>query len=350
MENILVTGGCGFIGSHVVLGLLERGFSVIVLDSNVNSKNSVIENIRKILISKGTFSNLSLHFIRGDIRDENLLEKIFEDYSKKGARISSVIHLAGLKSIKDSFENPFDYWDNNVLGSLSLLKTMIKFKCFNFVFSSSATVYGNPKSIPIFEEDQKNPINPYGQTKLAVENILNNLYQRYKKDLNIMILRYFNPIGAHNSGLIGENIKNGSDNIFPSILEVALNKKNYLKVFGNNWPTSDGTTVRDFIHVMDLAEAHILTLIFLKSKKSYMRVLNIGTGSPFSILELIKTFENSNKIDIPYKYFARRSGDTPVLLANCDLAKKTLNWEAKRNLSDMCKDGWNFAKQKYSNF
>ena len=344
MENILVTGGCGFIGSHVALGLLEKGFKVTVIDSNINSSSTTIDKIKKI--ASNSFN--SIEFIKGDIRNDIALENIFKEFIRKGSEIKAVIHLAGLKSVKESIKKPIEYWDNNVLGSLSLFRTMIKFKCFNIIFSSSATVYGNPKSIPIFEANEKNPINTYGETKLTIEKILRDLHS--VNNFNVILLRYFNPIGAHYSGLIGENLNDISDNIFPNILQVALNKQSYLKIFGNSWPTSDGTAVRDFIHVMDLADAHIKALNYLKDKDSFLLALNIGTSYPCSILELIETFENINKVKIPYKFFEKRSGDAPFLLANCSLAKNTINWETKKNLNDMCKDGWNYAKQNFNDF
>ena len=345
MENILVTGGCGFIGSHVVLGLLKKGYGVIVLDSNINSTERVIDKIKFLSSLDQLNFQRQFTFIRGDIRNQNLLEKIFNFNLVRGKRVTSVVHLAGLKSVKDSLINPIDYWDNNVLGSLTLFKVMIKYACFKLVFSSSATVYGNPIDIPIYENSKTEPINPYGQTKLTVENIMKDLFAKFSNDFKIIILRYFNPIGAHYSGLIGENYNLSSDNIFPNIVKVALRKDSYLKIFGNNWPTKDGTTIRDFIHVMDLADAHISAIDFLNSNKPNLTTLNLGTGQKTTILDLIRTFENENKIKIPIKYFEKRPGDTPVLLANGNLAKKILNWEVRNNLSDMCKDGWNFAKK-----
>ena len=350
MDYILVTGGCGFIGSHVVLGLLEKGYYVIVLDSNINSSRNIIEKIKKLYVKNNSINTNKLDFIQGDVRNKNLLESIFENYLKNKSKINYVIHLAGLKSVKNSILNPLEYWENNVIGSLSLLKVMIKYGCFNLVFSSSATVYGNSKSIPIFEKNIRSPINPYGRTKLTVEEILKDLSHKYSKDFKIIILRYFNPIGAHYSGLIGENLNFSSDNIFPNILKVALKKKVFLKIFGNNWPTPDGTTIRDFIHIMDLAQGHISAMQFLKNNEPCFLTINLGSESETSILQLIKTFENISQTKIQYKYFDRRPGDTPILLANCTLAKKILNWKASRNLEDMCKDGWNFAKNNFNNF
>lgn len=347
MDNIFVTGGCGFVGSHVVFGLLKKGYKVTVLDSNINSSCSVIKKIKNLYSLHNKDNLCKLNFIKGDIRDEKLLQTIFEENIRNKEKINYVIHLAGLKSVKDSIINPLSYWENNVYGSISLFKTMIKYSCFNIVFSSSATVYGEPKSIPIFENSEKMPINTYGHTKLTIENIIKDLFVKYNNDFRAIILRYFNPIGAHASGLIGENINYSSDNIFPNILKVALKKNEYLKIFGNDWPTSDGTTMRDYIHVMDLADGHISALSFLKNKEPCFLTLNLGTGSKYSILELIKTFEYSNKIKIPYKYLDKRTGDTPVLLANCDLAKKILNWQAYKKLNEMCKDGWNFAKNNF---
>ena len=252
--------------------------------------------------------------------------------------------MAGLKSVKESLINPVEYWNNNVSGSLSLFEVMLKNSCFNLVFSNSATVYGNPKEIPILENSFTNPINTYGKTKLTVENIINDLANKYFEELNIIILRYFNPIGAHFSGLIGENYNFSSGNIFPNILRVALKKEKYLKIFGNDWQTCDGTAIRDFIHIMDLAEGHISAIEFLKNNSHVSLTLNLGSGVKTSILDLIKNFENENHVEIPFKYFEKRPGDTPILLANCKLAENTIDWKVERDLAEMCKDGWNFAK------
>ena len=342
MDTILVTGGCGFIGSHVVLGLIKRRYNVIILDSNINSSKLVIEHLNNVSRINSYEGNIS--FIKGDIRDEVLLEKIFCENLLKDSAINAVIHLAGLKSVKKSFDNKNEYWDVNVKGSISLLNTMIKYGCFKLVFSSSATVYGNPISIPIFEDFETKPINPYGQSKLKVENIIKDLFANNNTKLKVVILRYFNPIGAHNSGMIGENYNFSSENFFPNIINVALGKKKYLQIFGNDWPTHDGTVIRDFIHIMDLADGHISAMNFLERAEPQFLKINLGTGIKTSILELVSAFEIVNKVKIPYKFCNKRLGDTPFLLANVNLAKEILHWQSKRSVIDMCRDGWNYAK------
>ena len=345
MENIFVTGGCGYIGSHVALSLLKKGYNVSIFDSNINSSRNIVKKIEILSYANKKIKIGKLSFYKGDIRNKFSLEKVFSENSRKGSEFNAVIHLAGLKSVKESINYPLEYWDNNVNGSINLFNTMLKYDCLNLVFSSSATVYGHPKSTPILEDFETQPINPYGDTKLKVENIIKEKFCKNTNQLKAIILRYFNPIGAHYSGLIGEQWKYCSDNLFPNILKVALRRKKFLKVYGSNWPTIDGTTVRDFIHVMDLADGHVAALNYLKEKKAHYLILNLGTGKETSILELIKNFESINKIDIPLKFMDPREGDTPILLADSKLARKILNWHSTKNLSDMCKDGWKFAKQ-----
>ncbi len=345
MNNILVTGGCGFIGSHVALGLLNKGYNVTILDSNINSSENSIDRISYLNLSNNSIAKGKIFFFKGDIRDIDLLEKIFCENIKKNSPINAVIHLAGLKSVKNSFDNPLLYWDVNVRGSIALFNAMIKYGCFNLVFSSSATVYGNPISIPIFEYFETKPINPYGKSKLKVENIIKSLFQRHKLEFRAIILRYFNPLGAHYSGNIGENYNLLSENIFPKIINVALGKSKYLKIFGNDWPTHDGTAIRDFIHIMDLADGHIKAIDYLRNSEPKCLTLNLGTGVKTSLLELISSFELANSISIPYKFCKKRVGDTPILLADNTLAGKVLNWYPKKSVIDMCRDGWNFAKK-----
>ena len=345
MENILVTGGCGYIGSHVTLSLLKKGFNVSIIDSNVNSSRNILKKIEVLSYENKNLKIGKLSFYKGDMRNKHFLEKVFSKNLRKGNEFNAVIHLAGLKSVKESINYPKEYWDNNVNGSINLFNTMLKYNCFNLVFSSSATVYGHPKLTPILESFETQPINPYGQTKLKVENIIKEQFCNNQNKLKVIILRYFNPIGAHYSGMIGEQWKYCSDNLFPNILKVALRRKKFLKVYGRNWPTTDGTTVRDYIHVMDLAEGHVAALNYMKEKKSHFLILNLGTGKGTSILELIKNFESINKIKIHLKYMGPREGDTPILLADSNLARKILNWHSEKNLADMCKDGWKFASK-----
>ena len=262
------------------------------------------------------------------------------------APITSVIHFAGLKSVKESNLKPLEYWDVNVSGSINLLKIMDKYNCRNIVFSSSATIYGSNKEQNSFKEDSNiNPINTYGETKASVEKILNYLHFSNPEKWNIACLRYFNPIGAHPSGLIGESPLEEPENLFPYICQVASGKRKILKIFGNDWPTKDGTCIRDFIHVMDLVDAHICALENLYKGKNKLINLNIGTGKGTSVLELISTFEEVNKIKIPFIIQGRRDGDSAYVVADNSLSQEILNWQTKRSLLDMCRDGWNWQKK-----
>ena len=343
MKNILVTGGCGYIGSHVSLELLNLGHNVIIFDSNINSSESVIKKIRNLSLKFSSGNPGKLQFVKGDIRDKDLLEKVFIDNSLNESPINAVIHLAGLKSVKKSFDKPFLYWDVNVRGSIALFNIMIKHKCFILVFSSSATVYGNPRSVPIFENFETKPINPYGESKLKVEKLIKELFSEYSESLRVGILRYFNPIGAHESGELGEKYDSMSENIFPNLINVALGKFKYLRIFGKDYPTYDGTAIRDFIHIMDSASGHIAALNYLLDSEPKCITLNLGTGKETSILDLISSFKLATSIEIPYKFYKKRLGDTPILLADSSLAKNILNWQPKKLVIDMCKDGWNYV-------
>tara|TARA_B100000242_G_C42962008_1_gene446188 strand:- start:16 stop:984 length:969 start_codon:yes stop_codon:yes gene_type:complete len=317
-----------------------------VIDSNINSSDEVISKIMMIgRLENADFRN-RLTFIKGDIRNTDLLNKIFLDSIQRDLRIEAVIHLAGLKSVSESFKEPLKYWDNNVMGALSLFKTMIQFDCFNIVFSSSATVYGLNNKGLLTEESDLKPCNPYGETKLAIEKILSDIYKSSNENWHIINLRYFNPIGAYKDGLIGESSTEFSDNLFPYICEVAANKINTLNIFGNDWPTVDGTCIRDYIHVMDLAEAHLSALNFLFKNKPQILSLNIGTGIGTSVLELVNIFIKTNNCKIPIKFVDRRKGDVPFIVAQNNLAKNTLNWQPTRDLSEMCRDGWKWYRNK----
>ncbi len=345
MNNILITGGAGFIGSHICLNLLEDEYNVFIADSFINSSRKVFDGIRGIINNKNNkFNSNRLNIFEGDIRDENFLSNIFEEASKKGMSLDGVIHCAGLKSVRESFYNPLGYWDNNVKGSINLFKVMDNNNCRTILFSSSATVYGKLNKIPFKENAILNPINPYGETKVAVEKILDNLYESLESKWRIGYLRYFNPIGAHPSGLIGENPPRSPENIFPYICQVASGFKDKLYVFGKDWPTSDGTCHRDFLHIVDLAVAHKKSIGYLLNKKSTKLVLNIGTGKSRSVLDLIETFEKVNKIKINYEFTSRRDGDVAVSLASTSRLSKILNWKPKRSLEDMCRDGWLWQK------
>tara|TARA_A100001388_G_C28774674_1_gene506445 strand:+ start:1614 stop:2675 length:1062 start_codon:yes stop_codon:yes gene_type:complete len=345
MKRILVTGGCGYIGSHTALSLLERGNELIIVDSLVNSFPIVIQKIKRILKLTHPKIRSQIHLVNCDLDDFDSLENVFKQFSKDKP-ISAVMHFAGLKAVSDSISFPLSYWNANVSGTINLLKIMDEFNCRNIVFSSSATIYGSKENRKNLKEgDSKNPLNTYGETKYTIEKILSSLIQSNKKDWRIAILRYFNPIGAHPSGIIGESPKNYATNIMPIITNVALRKREYLNIFGDNYNTPDGTPIRDYIHVEDLAEGHIKALEHLFEGKSNQLILNLGTGKGNSVLELIHIFEKVNNISIPYKFASRRSGDIEYSVADNLQAKKLLNWEPNKDIEDMCKDSWNWVSK-----
>jgi UDP-glucose 4-epimerase len=323
MKKILVTGGTGYIGSHTALKLIEAGYEVVILDNLSNSKISVIDRIEKI-------TNKRPLFIEGDIRDKSLLEKLFSDH-----RIDAVIHFAGLKAVGESVEEPLKYYENNVGGSISLLEAMKEANVKNIIFSSSATVYGEPEELPIKEDHPLNPTNPYGETKLAVENLLRDLYSS-SPHWKIFILRYFNPVGAHQSGLIGEDPNGIPNNLFPYVAKVAAGDIEKLKVFGDDYDTKDGTGVRDYIHVIDLAGAHLKALEKLSESKC--EVINLGTGQGYSVLEIVKVFEKLSNRTINLSITDRRKGDIASCFADPTKAKVFLNWVALNNIDQMCRD------------
>ena len=339
MKNILVTGGTGFIGSHTCLCLLSEGYNVYVIDSLINSSKKSLLRIKEILKIKDIDISNKLRFFEGDIRKKHFIDYIFETALKEGKQIDGVIHFAGLKAVAESVIEPFNYWENNVFGSYNLIKSMKDNNCKTIVFSSSATVYGFASGDLLSEKNQLRPINPYGSTKLAVENLLNDITQVTNENWKIAILRYFNPIGSHESGLIGENPLQKPNNIFPLIINSAFTKEK-LKVFGNDWPTADGTCIRDYVHVMDLADGHVKALDFLLRNKTQLIKLNIGTGIGHSVLDLIKTFENANNVSVPFEFDERREGDVCQLVADNSKAKSILNWSPAKSLKEMCIDGW----------
>ena len=340
MKSVLITGGCGFIGSHTCIELLKKGYFVHIVDSNINSDESIIKEIQKTLVfEKKNDYTKNINFIRGDVRDILLMEEIFQNAKKENKEISSVVHFAGLKSVEDSINYPIKYWDSNICSTISLIKVMEKFNCKCLIFSSSATIYKLSENL-ISEDTRISPINPYGNTKAAIETFLNDLFHGLSSGWRIANLRYFNPIGAHNSGLIGELPKGTPTNIFPLILKVATKELSEIKIFGNDWPTKDGTGVRDYIHVMDLAEGHMRTLDYLQNRNPGIIKLNLGTGKGISVLELIKTFEEVNKVEIPYVFANKRKGDFGMVIADNSLAKDLLNWYPKKSVEDMCRDGW----------
>ena len=342
MNRVLITGGAGFIGIHTALTLCECGYNLVIIDSLVNSSNDAIKRLIKFLSRKKEFNKNQIIFYKGDIRDTNFLRKVFNENNMSNKKIDLVIHFAGLKSISESFLKKEEYWDVNVNGTKELLKVMEENNCFNIVFSSSASIYLQDKNYALNEESEVCAHNPYSQTKLEVENILQNLQKSNFINWKIISLRYFNPIGSHPSGLFGEFPLKKSNNLFPKICQAANDSNQDLLIYGNNWPTKDGTGIRDFIHVLDLAEGHLAAIYFLrKSKeKSFFDVINLGTGKGTSVLELIHTFEKVNKVNINIKFIERRFGDKAIVFADPQKAIKLLNWNAKRTLEDMCKDGW----------
>ena len=328
--SILVTGGAGYIGSHTAVELLEAGEEIIIIDNFVNSKPEVLDKIKEI--TKKDFK-----FYEVDLLDKEKLENVFKENN-----ITEVIHFAGLKAVGESVQKPIEYYHNNITGTLILLEIMKKYNCNRIVFSSSATVYGNPKTVPIREDFPLSTTNPYGSTKLMIEQILRDVCVA-NKEFSAIILRYFNPIGAHKSGLIGDNPNGIPNNLMPYIAKVAVGELEHLNVFGNDYPTKDGTGVRDYIHVVDLAKGHVKALN--KARNSTGAIpYNLGTGNGYSVLEIVKAFENSNNIEVKYKIAPRRPGDIPECYADPQKAKEELGWTAQMNLEDMCKDSWNYIK------
>ncbi len=342
MHSILVTGGSGFIGSHTCYSLLKEGHEIFVIDSFINSSRKSLERVISLLKEEEIDVDRKLHFVKGDIRNPCDLEKIFQKALDIGISIKAVIHFAGLKSVYDSIMNPISYWENNVVGTINLLKIMSKYDCNNFVFSSSATVYKAKSEKLLCENDICEPVNPYGFSKLTIERILNDLHISNPSKWRIASLRYFNPVGAHISGIIGEDPLGKANNIYPQITKVAIGKLNEIKIYGSDWPTHDGTGVRDYIHVMDLAEGHLAALNYLLKEKPQNIILNLGTGKGTSVLELIQTFQDINKVKVPYSFVDRRPGDNSFVVADNALAKSILNWEPKRSIEDICRNGWNW--------
>lgn len=326
--NIVVTGGAGYIGSHTCVELLNEGHSVIVLDNLCNSKLDVISKIKQI-------TGKDLMFYEIDATDENAVNLVFEKH-----KIDGVIHFAGLKAVGESVEKPLAYYYNNLVSTMTLAKACKKYGANKFVFSSSATVYGD-NQVPFNEEMNLLPTtNPYGETKSMSERILTDFASSYP-EFSVALLRYFNPVGAHESGLIGEAPNGIPNNLMPYITQVAKGKLSRLRVFGNDYPTVDGTGVRDYIHVVDLAEGHVKALNNLTPG---VHVYNLGTGQGTSVLQLIKAFEEANDIDVPYEITERRAGDIAECYADASKAERELNWKAKRNIVHMCKDAWRFEK------
>ena len=340
LNHILLTGGAGYIGSHIAVNLIGQGFKVTLFDSFINSRKLIIKNIKNLIIKKCPENLENLEIFEGDIRDINSILKVFALAKDNKQLFTGVIHLAGLKAVGESVENPLKYWESNVYGSINLFKVMDSNKCKTIIFSSSATIYNPTHQNKIKENFDINPSNPYGSTKVAIERILMDVSNSSPNEWKIINLRYFNPIGADPSGLLGELPLGKPDNIFPIILDVALDNSKKLNIYGNDWDTKDGTGVRDYIHVSDLSNGHVIALKFLLENKPQYINLNLGTGKGTSVLELIKTFENSNKVTVPFVISKRRLGDVSYTVADNNLAKKLLNWHPKKSLSEMCVDGW----------
>ncbi len=327
---ILVTGGAGFIGSHTCVELLNSGYEVAIIDNFCNSSPDVLDKIREI--TKKDFK-----FYEADLLDREKVEKIFEENT-----IDAVIHFAGLKAVGESVEKPMEYYHNNIGSTLILTETMAKYGCKKIVFSSSATVYGNPKTVPIKEDFPLHTTNPYGSTKLMIENILTDIHTA-DNEWSIALLRYFNPIGAHKSGLIGENPNGIPNNLVPYISQVAVGIRDHLNVFGDDYDTPDGTGVRDYIHVVDLALGHIKAVEKI-SDTTGVKIYNLGTGKGYSVLEVLRAYEKACGKTLKYEIAPRRSGDIAMCYADTEKSKTELGWTAERGIDEMCEDSWRFTQ------
>ena len=330
---ILLPGGAGFIGSHTAVELLNEGKEIIILDNFSNSKPEVLDAIKKI-------TGKDFKFYEMDYLDREKLEKVFEENE-----IDAVLNFAGYKAVGESVQKPIEYYQNNISGALVLLDTMRKYGCKKFIFSSSATVYGEPERIPLTEDCKTGgTTNPYGTTKLFIEQILKDIYVS-DNTWDICILRYFNPVGAHESGLIGEEPQGIPNNLMPYIVRVASGQLKKLSVFGNDYDTPDGTGVRDYIHVVDLAKGHVKALEKLDKEQQGLYIYNLGTGTGYSVLDMVKAFEKATGKEVPYKIAPRRAGDIATCYAEPIKAKEELNWQAEKTLEEMCKDSWNYINK-----
>lgn len=329
--TILVTGGAGYIGSHTCVELLNAGYEIIVVDNLMNSKLETVNRISEL-------AGKSFPFYQVDLLNEQGLETVFIENE-----IDTVLHFAGLKAVGESVRVPLKYYHNNLTGTINLLNTMKKYDVTRLVFSSSATVYGMPEKVPISEDFPLNALNPYGRTKLMMEQILTDL-QQADQNWSIALLRYFNPIGAHESGMIGEDPNGVPNNLMPFITQVAVGKLPELQVFGNDYPTTDGTGVRDYIHVVDLARGHVKALEKVAANTG-VESFNLGTGKGYSVLEMVTAFEKASGIPIPYKMVEPRAGDAAICFADPTKAQKELNWSAEKNLREMCEDSWRWQSK-----
>ncbi|MDD2905967.1 MAG: UDP-glucose 4-epimerase GalE [Sulfurimonas sp.] len=328
---VLVTGGAGYIGSHTCIALHEAGFDFVVFDNLSNASQESLYRVQKIVESP-------VAFVEGDIRDKEALRRVFTQYD-----IDAVIHFAGLKAVGESVQQPLEYYDNNINGTIVLAQVMQEFGCKNIVFSSSATVYGDPHTTPIKEDFPLSATNPYGRTKLFIEEILRDIFVS-DASWKIVLLRYFNPVGAHKSGLIGEDPNGIPNNLMPFIAQTAVKKRDYLSVFGDDYDTVDGTGVRDYIHVVDLAMGHVKALEKISSIQEVLTV-NLGTGKGYSVLEMVRAFEKASGKDVPYKIAPRRTGDVAKCFADPSYALETLGWSAQKGIQEMCEDSWRWQSQ-----
>lgn len=335
--NVLLAGGAGYIGSHTCVELIEAGHSVVIADNFSNSCPEAVKRVEEL-------TNTKITLYEADVCDKDAVEKIFAENE-----LDAVIHFAGLKAVGESVEKPTLYYRNNIDSTLTLLEAMIKHKVNNFIFSSSATVYGTPKTVPLVETmPTGSPTNPYGWTKLMMEQILSDT-AKANPDFSVVLLRYFNPIGAHESGRIGEDPNGIPNNLMPYITQVAAGRLEQLGVFGDDYPTHDGTGVRDYIHVVDLAKGHVKALDYSGAHKG-CEVFNLGTGTGYSVLDIVKAFEKVNGIEIPYVIKPRRAGDIAECFANAEKAEKVLGWKAEKNLEDMCYDSWNWQSHNVNGY
>ena len=333
---VLVTGGAGYIGSHTIILLIKAGYEVVIFDNFSNSSRESINRVEKLV-------NQKIELVEGDIRNGNDLQKVFDSY-----KIDSVIHFAGLKAVGESVEKPLKYYDNNVNGTRVLCEVMAENGCKSIVFSSSATVYGDPHTVPILENFPLSATNPYGRSKLFVEELLRDVYVS-DSEWKIVLLRYFNPVGAHKSGAIGEDPNGIPNNLMPFIAQTAVGKREQLSVFGDDYDTPDGTGVRDYIHVVDLADAHVKALDNIANFDEVMSI-NIGTGNGYSVLDMVKAFEEASNKKVPYVITERRAGDIASCYANPSYAKEVLGWEATHSIKEMCEDTWRWQSNNPSGY
>ena len=334
---ILITGGCGYIGSHTCIEMLAAGHDIVVMDNYANSKPEALRRVREL-------TGKDFPFYKEDIRNKEGLRRIFRAHN-----IDAVIHFAGLKAVGESVEKPLDYYDNNVAGTVTLCEVMNEFSCKRMIFSSSATVYGTGNTSPLNETMPVGAVtNPYGRTKFMIEGILSDLCVS-DPQWSVVLLRYFNPIGAHESGRIGEDPNGIPNNLMPYISQVAIGKREKLSVFGNDYDTLDGTGVRDYIHVVDLAKGHVKATDYAL-RHNGVEAINLGTGIGYSVLDLVKAFQSANGVEVPYQIVARRPGDVAVCYSDPSKAAKLLNWKAEKNVVDMCRDTWRWQSQNPQGF